>query len=85
MAIKTFKRVMEGSGVHITACRELSLLRELNHPNVLNLQRVYCDPADGSLFMLFDYAEYDLLSMIKHHREALRDKRMSEVRRARSK
>ena len=31
---------IEGSGLSMAACREIALLRELKHPNVINLQRV---------------------------------------------
>ena len=31
---------IEGSGLSMSACREIALLRELKHPNVINLQRV---------------------------------------------
>ena len=31
---------IEGSGLSMSACREIALLRELKHPNVTNLQRV---------------------------------------------
>ena len=31
---------IEGSGLSMSACREIALLRELKHINVINLQRV---------------------------------------------
>lgn len=34
---------IEGSGLSMSACREIALLRELKHPNVINLQRVGLD------------------------------------------
>ena len=38
----------------------LQLLRELKHPNVINLQRVFLSHADRKVWLLFDYAEHDL-------------------------
>ena len=44
----------------MSACREIALLRELKHPNVINLQRVFLSHTDRKVWLLFDYAEHDL-------------------------
>ena len=36
------------------------LLRELKHPNVINLQRVFLSHADRKVWLLVDYSEHDL-------------------------
>ena len=36
------------------------LLRELKHPNVITLQKVYLSHSDRKVWLLFDYAEHDL-------------------------
>lgn len=36
------------------------LLRELKHPNVINLIRVFLSHNDRKVWLLFDYAEHDL-------------------------
>ncbi|KAG7273941.1 hypothetical protein CRUP_011077 [Coryphaenoides rupestris] len=36
------------------------LLRELKHPNVISLQKVFLSHADRKVWLLFDYAEHDL-------------------------
>lgn len=51
---------IEGSGISMSACREIALLRELKHVNVINLQRVFLSHADRRVWLLFDYAEHDL-------------------------
>lgn len=38
----------------------LQLLRELKHPNVITLQKVYLSHSDKKVWLLFDYAEHDL-------------------------
>lgn len=38
----------------------LQLLRELKHPNVISLQKVFLSHADRKVWLLFDYAEHDL-------------------------
>ncbi|CAF0782580.1 unnamed protein product [Didymodactylos carnosus] len=51
---------IEGGGFSASACREISLLRELKHANVITLHRVYLSHQDRKVSLLFDYAEYDL-------------------------
>lgn len=46
------------------------LLRELKHPNVINLIRVFLSHNDRKVFLLIDYAEHDLWHIIKFHRAA---------------
>ena len=36
------------------------LLRELKHPNVISLKKVFLSHADRKVWLLFDYAEHDL-------------------------
>lgn len=71
IAIKKFKQSKEGDGVSPTAIREIMLLREINHENVVKLVNVHINHADMSLYLAFDYAEHDLYEVIRHHREKL--------------
>lgn len=69
-AIKKFKADKEGEIVHYTgisqsACREMALCRELNHKNVIKLVEIILE--DKSIFMVFDFAEHDLLQIIHYH------------------
>ncbi|KAJ3405476.1 cyclin-dependent protein kinase [Chytriomyces hyalinus] len=71
-AIKKFKPEKEGeaslqAGISQSACREIALCRELSHVNVVNLEEVYVDPLDRSIYMVFEYAEHDLLQILHHH------------------
>ncbi|XP_065832139.1 cyclin-dependent kinase 8-like [Oscarella lobularis] len=61
------KRI-EGTGISMSACREIALLRELNHKNVISLQRVFLSHIDKKVWLLLDFAEYDLWNIIKYHR-----------------
>lgn len=45
--------------VFVLVC-SLQLLRELKHPNVISLQKVFLSHADRKVWLLFDYAEHDL-------------------------
>ncbi|KAK9162280.1 hypothetical protein Syun_003182 [Stephania yunnanensis] len=69
IAIKKFKQSKDGDGVSPTAIREIMLLREISHENVVKLVNVHINPADMSLYLAFDYAEHDLYEIIRHHRE----------------
>ncbi|SAL98190.1 hypothetical protein [Absidia glauca] len=69
-AIKKFKPDREGDthhyvGISQSACREIALCRELNHPNVVGLEEVLLE--DKAIFMVFEYAEHDFLQIIHHH------------------
>ncbi|GLT90727.1 hypothetical protein SLE2022_086450 [Rubroshorea leprosula] len=69
IAIKKFKQSKDGDGVSPTAIREIMLLREISHENVVKLVNVHINHADMSLYLAFDYAEYDLYEIIRHHRD----------------
>ncbi|XP_058097241.1 cyclin-dependent kinase E-1 isoform X2 [Magnolia sinica] len=69
IAIKKFKQSKDGDGVSPTAIREIMLLREISHENVVKLVNVHINHADMSLYLAFDYAEHDLYEIIRHHRE----------------
>ncbi|KAJ0109146.1 hypothetical protein J7T55_002338 [Diaporthe amygdali] len=69
-AIKKFKPDKEGevvtyTGISQSAVREMALCSELSHPNVIKLQEIILE--DKCIFMVFEYAEHDLLQIIHHH------------------
>jgi cyclin-dependent kinase 2 len=58
VALKKIRLDSECEGVPSTAIREISLLRELDHPNIVNLMEVlHCD---RKLYLVFEYLDYDL-------------------------
>ncbi|XP_033104864.1 cyclin-dependent kinase 8-like [Anneissia japonica] len=59
---------IEGSGISMSACREVALLRELKHRNVINLRKVFLSYSDRKVWLLIDFAEHDLWHIIKFHR-----------------
>lgn len=70
VAIKKFKPDKEGeqvsyTGISQSAIREMSLCSELKHPNVIRLVEIILE--DKCIFMVFEYAEHDLLQIIHHH------------------
>ncbi|TLS20910.1 uncharacterized protein PpBr36_10711 [Pyricularia pennisetigena] len=69
-AIKKFKPDKEGeqityTGISQSAIREMALCSELRHPNVIRLVETILE--DKAIFMVFEYAEHDLLQIIHHH------------------
>ncbi|KAF5734978.1 Cyclin-dependent kinase E-1 [Tripterygium wilfordii] len=69
IAIKKFKQSKDGDGVSPTAIREIMLLREISHENIVKLVNVHINHNDMSLYLAFDYAEHDLYEIIRHHRD----------------
>ncbi|KAF5127253.1 Serine/threonine-protein kinase SSN3 [Metarhizium anisopliae] len=70
VAIKKFKPDKEGeqisyTGISQSAIREMSLCSELRHHNVIRLVETLLE--DKCIFMVFEYAEHDLLQIIHHH------------------
>jgi cyclin-dependent kinase 8/11 len=62
--------VIQYTGISQSACREMALCTELSHPNVINLIEIILE--DKCIFMVFEYAEHDLLQIIHHHTQAPR-------------
>ncbi|CAN8068337.1 unnamed protein product [Agarophyton chilense] len=66
VAVKKFKSFKSGDGISPTAIREIKLLRELKNPYIVDLVDVMLDE-EKALYLVFDYAEHDLLEMIRCH------------------
>ncbi|KAI5793158.1 kinase-like domain-containing protein [Geopyxis carbonaria] len=69
-AIKKFKPDKEGevvqyTGISQSACREMALCSELSHENVIHLHEIILE--DKCIYMVFEYAEHDLLQIIHYH------------------
>ncbi|XP_068087402.1 cyclin-dependent kinase 19 isoform X2 [Hyperolius riggenbachi] len=62
--------------------RPLMLLRELKHPNVIALQKVFLSHSDRKVWLLFDYAEHDLWHIIKFHRASKANKKPMQLPRS---
>ncbi|XP_017681614.1 PREDICTED: cyclin-dependent kinase 1 isoform X2 [Lepidothrix coronata] len=58
VAMKKIRLESEEEGVPSTAIREISLLKELNHPNIVCLQDVLMQ--DSRLYLVFEFLSMDL-------------------------
>jgi len=58
------------TGISQSAVREMALCSELSHVNVIRLVEIILE--DKCIFMVFEYAEHDLLQIIHHHTQPTR-------------
>jgi len=58
VALKKIRLEAEDEGVPSTAIREISLLKELQHPNIVSLCNVVHE--DNKLYLVFEYLDQDL-------------------------
>jgi len=58
VAIKKIKLEGEDEGIPSTALRELSLLQELDHPNIVKLEGIVCQ--DTKILLIFELCKCDL-------------------------
>mmetsp|Transcript_46508 Transcript_46508/g.101204 ORF Transcript_46508/g.101204 Transcript_46508/m.101204 type:complete len:321 (+) Transcript_46508:106-1068(+) len=64
-ALKRIPIVMDEDGVPATAIREVSLLKECDHPNVIRLYDVFS--LDRALYLVFEYVDMDLRIFLKRN------------------
>ena len=65
IALKKIRLEQEEEGVPSTAIREISLLKELQHANVVRLQDVV--HADAKLYLVFEFLDLDLKKHMDAH------------------
>ncbi len=58
VAMKKIRLENEDDGVPSTAIREISLLKELQHPNIVCLEDVLMQ--EGKLYLIFEFLSMDL-------------------------
>ena len=63
VAMKQMNFDAQVEGVPTTAIREIALLKELSHPNVVRLLDVFCKP--NKLVLVFEFLENDLKKYMK--------------------
>lgn len=60
MALKKVRFDRARDGVPVTSVRELRVLQECGHPNIVSLKRVVTGPKADSIFLVFEYCDHDL-------------------------
>ncbi|KAL9651206.1 hypothetical protein ABK040_008277 [Willaertia magna] len=73
VAVKSFKLKLarESEGIPLTICREINILKELEHPNVLKVKDIVIDKNDGSFIMVSSYCKLDLEKLLRYHKEQI--------------
>ena len=65
-ALKQIRDEYEANGIPATAMREASILKQLNHPNIIQLHDVFL--TDERCYFLLEYMDEDLKRYLDHHR-----------------
>ena len=65
IAIKKIRLENEDEGMPSTAMREIAILKELSHPNIVRLIDVIYLPLEKKLSLIFEYVELDLKKFMK--------------------
>ncbi|XP_031349900.1 cyclin-dependent kinase 12 isoform X2 [Photinus pyralis] len=73
VALKKVRLENEKEGFPITAVREIKILRQLNHKNIVNLKEIVTDKQDaldfrmdrGSVYLVFEYMDHDLMGLLE--------------------
>lgn len=69
-ALKRTKGLTSTDGLPISVTREIALLTELNHANIIKVKDIYFS-AQGQpdVWLVFEYAEHDVWTILNHHRQ----------------
>ncbi|VVC40197.1 Hypothetical protein CINCED_3A017883 [Cinara cedri] len=67
VALKKVRMETSAEGVPSTAMREISLLKEINHENVVKLHDVIM--SDNKLFLVFEFMDQDLKKLLESRRK----------------
>ncbi|KAK6165691.1 hypothetical protein SNE40_022572 [Patella caerulea] len=85
VALKKVRLENEKEGFPITAVREIKILRQLNHPNIVNLKEIVTDKQDamdfkkdkGAFYLVFEYMDHDLMGLLESGFVAFREENIA--------
>lgn len=69
VALKKIRLEHEDEGIPSTAIREISLLKECNHKNIVNLKDIV--HGENRLYLIFDFLDYDLKKYLEVNKTPL--------------
>lgn len=69
VALKKIKLENEDEGIPSTAIREISILKQLKHPNIVNLKELV--HGEKKLYLIFEYLDHDLKKFLDLNGAAL--------------
>lgn len=59
---------MWDEGFPLTSLREVSILLELNHPNIVNVREVVVGANPNHVYMVMEYSEHELKCLLERDR-----------------
>lgn len=71
VAIKQMMNSREGQGIPQDAYREIKILKELRHENIVSLDRIFTRPDKHEVDLVYEYGDHDLAEIIKVNRGKL--------------
>jgi len=71
IALKKIRLENEEEGMPSTAMREISILKELNHPAIVSLHDVIYKPNEKKLYLIFEFVEQDLKKFLRANKNNL--------------
>lgn len=76
VAIKKIKNLNPGVGFPPNTMRELKLLKQIHHENIIRLRDVIpTNLPDSFVYLIFDYCEYDLEAVLHHKKLSYKEVR----------
>jgi serine/threonine protein kinase len=69
VAVKKIKVMQQGEGIHFTAIRELMLLQELDHSNIIKVRQTQLKDVfykQGSVNLVLELAEHEVINLVRH-------------------
>lgn len=73
VALKKIRLENEDEGMPSTAMREIAILKELDHVNIVRLEDVIYVPNQKKLHLIFEYVSHDMKKFMKGLKEPLRN------------
>ena len=81
MALKKIRLENEDEGMPSTAMREIAILKELDHPSVVNLLDIIYAPNEKKLHLIFEYVDFDMKKFMKSLKEPLKNDHVKSLMR----
>ena len=79
VAIKQFKFSNFEEGFPATALREISILKSLDHPNIIQLREILTEDEGKSVSIVMDYMDLDLAKFLDLQRDPLSDSKVKTL------
>lgn len=74
LALKKIKLTKNEEGIPSTTLREITLLRELSHKNIVHLQDLIYKYKERKLYLVFEYMDYDLKNFLSKQKNLQKNK-----------